>query len=191
MLFSYIGFVSLVDLASFIFAPPKRQTSEAQQLDEQGTTDEISTTIVIGAGVIGLCTAYHLAKAVEESNTRARHHVIVVEAAGKVFPATSATNTGILSSTSDKEDLEALTQYSYRLWEALGRREPQFSSVCGYREDANFALRKDADRGHDLIPDWLDSKPEYVPSYEADLGPLSNPCPIIYLYCVRRSHSRS
>ena len=112
MLFLYIGFVSLVDLASFIFAPSKRQTSVAQQLDEQGTTDEISTTIVIGAGVIGLCTAYHLAKAVEKSNTRPKHKIIVVEAAGKVFPAASSTNTGILSSTSDKEDLQALTQYS-------------------------------------------------------------------------------
>ena len=168
MLFPYLGFVSLVDLASFIFAPPKRQTSKAQQLDEQGTTNEISTTIVVGAGIIGLYTTYHLAKAVEESNTRPRHKIIVVEATDKVFPAASSTNTGILSSTSNTEDLEALTQYSYQHWETLGRGDTQFTSDCGYREDAIFALREDADVGHDLIPDWSDSKPKYVPSCEAD-----------------------
>ncbi|KAL8802363.1 MAG: hypothetical protein Q9182_003852 [Xanthomendoza sp. 2 TL-2023] len=64
-----------------------------------------STTVIIGAGVRilyssdnqckCLCTAYHLAKTIDEDATEDR--VLVVEAAGSVFAATSSTNTGVLS----------------------------------------------------------------------------------------------
>lgn len=52
-----------------------------------------SNTAIIGAGVIGLCTAYQLAR---ESHCTA-HRVVVLDATDDVFTASSGTNTGQLS----------------------------------------------------------------------------------------------
>ena len=86
----------------------------------------------MGAGIIGLCIAYHLARAIHERPTSRRHRVIVVDAAEKVFSATSGTNMGILSYTGFQHDLRTLAQYSYRHWETLGREDIQFNEESGY-----------------------------------------------------------
>ena len=124
--------------------------------------DSTTTTTIMGAGVIGLFTAYHLARAIHECPTRERHRVVVIDAAEKVFSATSATNTGILSYTGFQEDLRTLAQYSYRQWEALGREDAQFNEECRYRERANIALKLNSSEGRNLIPDWVCTESEYV-----------------------------
>lgn len=69
-------------------------------------------TAIVGAGVIGLCTTYHLAKTDQGRGTS--HRVIDFEAAHKVFVATSSTDPGIPSDTGFEEDLLALAVYSYQ-----------------------------------------------------------------------------
>ena len=143
-------------LACFVL--PWRHRSFWKQPDQNRypSAHENTTTIIVGAGVVGLCTAYHLAKTIDKK----RHKVIVIEAASQVFAATSSTNTGILSYTGFQEELLPLAQYSYDLWEDLGR-DTDFRTSCGYKEDANFALKRDSGKGDgESIPNWIDTKPE-------------------------------
>lgn len=109
-----------------------------------------NATAIVGGGVIGLCTAYYLAK---ESRCTT-HRVIVVEAADDVFANSSGTNTGILSENEFQDDLVPLGRYSYNEWERLGSNEG-FRRACGYREHVNFKLSPGSGIGHDLIPDWV------------------------------------
>ena len=130
------------------------------------------TTAIVGAGVIGLCTAYHLAKANHQRDAAQSHRVIVVEAAGREFAATSRTNTGILTDTSSNDDLLPLTQYSYRLWEGLGK-DPIFREKCGYREGVNFSLKRGSGIGQNLVPDWVRADAEWDVMKEPDYGRMA------------------
>ena len=142
----------------------KTQESLGQHCHEMSSSEETSTdetsTIIIGGGVIGLCTAYHLAKATAQDTTVHRHKIIVIEDAGKVFSAASSANTGILSYSDFEEELRDLARYSYEQWETLVRGDADFNRQCGYREGANIALRPGSGEGHELIPDWVHTKPE-------------------------------
>ena len=117
-------------------------------------------TVIVGAGVVGLCTAYHLAKANHQRDAAQLHRVIVVEAAGKAFAATSRSNTGIFTDTSSNEDLLPLTHYSYRLWEGLGKGTT-FREKCGYREEVVFSLKPGSGIGQNLVPDWVRADAEW------------------------------
>lgn len=118
---------------------------------------------MVGAGVIGLSTAYQIIKATHECATGPRYRVVVIEAAERELPATSSTNTGILSYTGFQKDLLGLAQYSYNQWEAYGRGDQQFKRDCGFREGMNFALiKKNLSEEHELTPDWIHVEPEYV-----------------------------
>ena len=123
-----------------------------------GDESEDLATVIVGAGVLGLCTAYHLAKA---TNDTIRHKLVVVEAAEEVFSATSSTNTGIVSYTGFIDQLLPLAQFSYDQWEDLGRGNAEFRRSCGYREGVNFALKSNGtDQGNaSLIPDWVRADP--------------------------------
>ena len=117
----YLGLVIFVFIVASLLLPLWPQPQDETQ------PDSTTTTNIVGAGVIGLCTAYHLAKAIRERPTMQRDRVIVIDAAKKVFSATSATNTGILSYTGLPEDLRALAKYSYKQWETLGREDIKFN----------------------------------------------------------------
>ena len=135
-----------------------RRSSFWRQPDQKRypSAHENTTTVIIGAGVVGLCTAYHLSKAIDKK----RHKVIVIEAASQVFAATSSTNTGILSYTGFQEELLPLAQYSYDLWEDLGK-DTDFRTSCGYKENANFALKTGFGEGDgESIPNWIHTKTE-------------------------------
>ncbi|KAL8902945.1 MAG: hypothetical protein Q9207_004268 [Kuettlingeria erythrocarpa] len=90
----YLGLVAFGCLL-FILTPRRHAKPQYWARLQSNDTSDGTTTVIIGAGVIGLCTANHLAKTVNRSGTQ--HKVIIVEAAETVFNASSSTNTGILS----------------------------------------------------------------------------------------------
>lgn len=149
-------------LASFLL-PLKSKDSWMPLHYEELSSNESPTIAVVGAGVIGLCTAYQTIKAIHECATGPRSRVVVIEAAEREFPATSSMNTGILSYTGFEKDLLGLAQYSYNQWEAYGRGDKQFKRDCGFREGMNIALiKKNLSEEHELTPDWIHFEPEYV-----------------------------
>ena len=143
----------LQDSPSPMYKHPKMSSP-----DDKSSTGDSITVVIIGAGVIGLCTAYHIAKSLYDSDSL--YKVIVVEASSKVFSAASSTNTGILTHTGLGGDLDPLAQYSYNLWESTARQNPQFVKKCGFREGRNLTLKKNTSEGHDLIPEWIQNQPE-------------------------------
>ena len=151
-----------LDFAMFVITVTSLLLPFCPQSHDELQPDSTTTAIIVGAGIIGLCTAYHLARAIHERPTSQRHCVIVIDAAEKVFSATSATNTGILSYTGFQQDLRTLAQSSYRYWETLGREDIQLNEECGYRETANIALKLNSSEGRSLIPDSVCTESEYV-----------------------------
>ena len=163
ILIFYFSLVLFALIVAFPLLSLQRNTLWEQHDDKTSCPQATAvTTVVVGAGVIGLCTAYQLAKTINERPVERKHRVIVIENASEVFPATSSTNTGILSYTGFIEGLRGLGQYSYEQWEALGRGDPQFNRECGYKEGANIALQPGSGEGFDLIPDWIRTKPGLV-----------------------------
>ena len=143
-------------IASFVLKWRRRGFWRQPNQKRYPSAHDNTTTIIVGAGVIGLCTAYHLAKTIDKK----RNKVIVIEAASQVFAATSSTNTGILSYTGFQEELLPLAQYSYDLWEELGK-VTVFRTSCGYKENANFALKIGSGKGNgELMPNWIHTKAE-------------------------------
>ena len=124
--------------------------------------EERSTTVIIGAGVIGLCTAYQLGKAIDKRRLHSQQKVVVVEAAADIFSASSSTNTGILSSSGFKDELSGLARYSYGLWEKQAGTNADFRDTCGYKEGRNIAVCSETDRGRQLLPNWVEVEPAYV-----------------------------
>lgn len=155
-------FIRAMMLASFLWM---EQRHKHPMLEVETGGEGSNTTVIVGAGVAGLCTAYHLAKAIHESATKNPHHhhhrhkIIVVDSANEAFAATSSTNTGIISYTGFEEDLLPLARYSYDQWETLGRENTHFKTRCGYREGSNVALKNGSLEGED-IPNWIHADPE-------------------------------
>ena len=126
MLVLYCCLVLLAIIVTFLLLPLKTICLGQHYSRRPGplATATISPIVVgVGAGVIGLCTAYHLAKANNLRATEHRHRIVVVEDGKEVFPATSAATTGILSYADFVEDLRGFARYSYDICETLGRSD--------------------------------------------------------------------
>ena len=180
MIFIVVVFFVLL-LATAFFPEMRKRTWVQTDSEKSGIHDftehsplsnPTPITAIVGAGVVGLCTAYHLAKANHRRDAAQLHKVIVVEAAGREFAATSSTNTGILTDTSSNEDLLPLTQYSYQLWEGLGN-DTKFSKECGYREDVVHSLKRGSGIGQNLIPDWVHAEAEWDAVKDPDHGRMA------------------
>jgi glycine/D-amino acid oxidase-like deaminating enzyme len=109
---------------------------------------ERDITVIVGAGVIGLSTALHLAK---ESQAM---KVIVVDAAPEVFAQTSRTNTGTLSFHWFEDDLRRLGEYSYGLWEELSK-DQTFKKECGFRDHSVFNISQGIGNSSRKLPSWF------------------------------------
>lgn len=112
-----IGFLFSVLLIATAFFPQTRVRIWVQNDHEKfDTTDDhplrspTPVTAIVGAGVVGLCTTYHLARANHRLVAAHLHKVIVVEAVEQEFAATSSSNTGILRDSSSNKDLLDLTR---------------------------------------------------------------------------------
>lgn len=164
-----IGIVFIAFLIATSLFPQMRTTwvqSDGEKSNIQDYTDNpplnssTPVTAIVGAGIVGLCTAYHLAKANHRRYTAHPHKIIVIEAAEREFAATSGSNTGILTDTSSNKDLLTLTHYSFQQWEDLGK-DAEFSKECGYREGVNCSLKRGSGHGQNLMPDWVRAEAEW------------------------------
>lgn len=140
--------------------------------NEHPLRDTTPVTAIVGAGVVGLCTAYHLARAIHRHVGPHLHKVIVVEAAEREFAATSGSSTGILTDSSTNNDLLDLTRYSYEEWALLGN-ETEFSKACGYKEGVNYSLKPGSGIGQNLIPDWVRAEADWDAMRDPNHGKLA------------------
>ena len=174
-----IGFLFSVLLFATAYFPQTRERIWVQDdrekfdsANDHSLRDSTPVTAIVGAGVVGLCTAYHLARANHRLVAAHLHKVIVVEAADWEFAATSSSNTGILTDSSTNKDLLDLTRYSYQEWELLGN-ETEFSKACGYKEGVNYSLKPGSGIGQNLIPDWVRAEAEWDAMRDPNHGKLA------------------
>jgi glycine/D-amino acid oxidase-like deaminating enzyme len=117
----------------------------------------VETTVIIGGGIIGLSTAYHLA---QDSRTTGRK-IVVLEALDECFAVASGHNSGLLAFHWFSGELHKLAKYSCHQYRKLQERDPDFKSLCYYRENCLFQARRgsgnltrDAPRWVELPQDW-------------------------------------
>lgn len=170
-------FFTLVVLLATSFSPPTLNARRAPNDREKPTSHDLKnqhvtypttpTTVIIGAGIIEFCTAYHLAKTHHRRNA---HKVLVVEAAEQAFAAASGSNTGILTDFSSNKGLLDLAQYSYHGWETL---KDELSSKCGYKEGVNYSVKHGSGTGQNLLPEWVRREAEWDAVKDPDHGKMA------------------
>ncbi|KAM7187758.1 FAD dependent oxidoreductase superfamily [Naviculisporaceae sp. PSN 640] len=121
-------------------------------------THSQNVVVIVGGGIIGLSTAYNLAK---------RHgtdiKIKIVEAFEKTFAAASSTCTGCIhyGFTGDLERLIGLGKYSFDLWAEEAKNSTasgsEFMQLTGYRPRSCFGIEPEGTgQGLDLLPDWVE-----------------------------------
>lgn len=112
----------------------------------------VRTTVILGAGVIGLSTAYHLAK---RPRKHPGHRIIVIDIQKHLFAAASQYNSGILSYQWFSGDLRKFAEYCCEFYEDLSSKDSGFRKQTGYRDHSNFRLVCGASPSGVEAPRWL------------------------------------
>lgn len=117
--------------------------------------------VIVGGGVIGLSTAYNLAKRSLESSPRIK--IQVIEASDACFAASSSNCTGCFHYAFTDPALQPLLplgEYSFNLWEAESV-DPDFKAATGYRAQSSFGISTGTGKGLEGLPDWVTKDPTW------------------------------
>jgi len=115
---------------------------------------ENKITVIVGAGSIGLWTAYHLAHANCRAGLSSSSTVIVIDASASAFGETSRTCTGCIHYKFNDEIMEQFGKYSFAAWRDLAESNELYDTA-GLRFNSIFGLTKNGGDGQELLPDWL------------------------------------
>ena len=132
------------------------------------------TTVIIGAGVIGLAIARELAAATRSSHTN--HEIIVVEKRKSIAQEASQYCIGIIAKHGVPKGYEHLLARSLECWRTL-------LDVEAYREELQYqpggVIHVESASGHHEkastteAPDWFEAGPQDVLStYDSDVGKM-------------------
>ena len=139
-----------------------------------------SNVVIIGGGVIGLCTALQLAKTARD--LRQKTSITVLEAQPSLFLSASSHNTGCLHfgyRESYGRFLLPLGEYSFNLWKEIADQDATFHSATGYRPQSFYTIAEKTRKcnkrgGGDMaaLPNWI--KPSE--GWELDLEEHGKTC---------------
>jgi glycine/D-amino acid oxidase-like deaminating enzyme len=124
-------------------------------------SDAAIPVIVVGGGVIGLCAAYNLAKAL---GSQQKLKITVLEAQPSTFTAASSHNTACLHydfHDSFGKDITTLGKYSFELWQSIARSDAQFVTDAGYRPHSFFPIILGEGKDEKALPNWVASKEDW------------------------------
>ncbi|KAI1378989.1 nucleotide-binding domain-containing protein [Hypoxylon crocopeplum] len=114
--------------------------------------------VIIGGGVIGLCTAYQLAKSTK-LQPDSQIKIVVLEAKTSPFQSTSSHCTGCLHYGYQEQfgdDLLPLGEYSFDIWQSIAKDDAEFRSETGYRPSSFFWVEYgDGDNIDEVLPNWM------------------------------------
>ncbi|CVL06785.1 uncharacterized protein FMAN_11881 [Fusarium mangiferae] len=117
--------------------------------------EDNNAIIIVGAGCIGLCTAYELSKSFDDQERMPR--IIVAEACDRPFAAASSACTGCFHYHFPGPLSKALTplgKYSFDLW-AQEAQNADFRLATGYLENSSYSILQGDGKGLDRLPDWI------------------------------------
>ncbi|KAJ8133247.1 hypothetical protein O1611_g372 [Lasiodiplodia mahajangana] len=123
--------------------------------DMSGSQDNSEVVVIVGAGSIGLCTAYNLAK---RSSPESPHDIIikVIDVFNQPFAGASSNCTGCLHYGFPEQQSPAipLGKYSFDLW-ASEASDDSFREATGYRAQSTFGVDPGSGHGLDSLPNWV------------------------------------
>lgn len=133
-------------------------TREAATLPARPNGDSPVNVVIVGGGVIGLCTAYQLAK-LANSQFDSRINIVVLEARVSTFQSASSHNTGCLHYGYEEpfgSDLLPLGKYSFDIWKSIAEDDEDFKKETGYRAQSFFWVAcGDNDGIEKVLPNWV------------------------------------
>jgi len=132
------------------------------------------TTVIIGAGVIGLAIARELAAATRQTHTN--HEIIVVEKHKNYAQGTSQHCIGIVARHGVPRGYEHLLDLSLGSWRALLGVE-KYRKELQHHADGVIHVERPSGREEDVItastPAWYDARPQDVlNTYNSDMGKM-------------------
>lgn len=122
------------------------------------------SVVIVGGCVIGLCTAYQLAKSTKAKRSRPR--IIVLEANILPSSAVSSHNTGCLHFGCRELHaplIHPLCEYSFNVWKEIAHDDPTFVPTTGYRPQSIYTVSEGVNNGDDgcdsgvkkTLPNWV------------------------------------
>jgi len=112
------------------------------------------TTIVFGAGIVGLCIARELAAVMNETNTE--HNIIVVDIRESFCCLASRECSGLLTIQGGKKEFNGLAALSLSCWqETLSPLGPDtLAELTGFQTIDTYKVKKSAGDVHQHKPSW-------------------------------------
>lgn len=167
----------MLDLLSFLGF--RSQPNHPSITTSPSTTDGAEETVVIiGAGIIGLSTAYNLAIKNQNTTPPVKQRVIVLEAGATVFSAASANNTGCIHYGFWREpfgdDITELGKYSFELWQSIAQKDPEFQTT-GYRSDSFLPIYAGSGHAGKDLPNWMADGSQW----DIKWGDRGDPCAVV------------
>ena len=134
------------------------------------------TTVIIGAGAIGLAIARELAAATRSTHTD--HQIIVVEKRKSIAQEASQHCFGIIAEHGVPEGYEHLLALSLQSWNALlAAEDDSFRRQLQYQADGIIHVESETAHEEDTAvasaPAWYNARPEDVlNTYDSDVGTM-------------------
>lgn len=135
--------------SSSTVSKPLSTSSEADD-----TSVENKTTVIVGAGSIGLWTAYQLAHANCEGGLSSSSTIIVIEASASAFGETFKSYTGCIHYKFHDEIMDEFGMPRFASWRNLAGSNELYDTA-GVRFNSIFSLTKNDGDDQELLPDWL------------------------------------
>lgn len=108
-------------LARLVLTGDEMDSANTTGLPQILASQEIDTTsLIVGAGICGLSTAYHLAKRQSKDG--------------------NSLNSGVVAYQWFTGDLREIAEYSYKIYEQLARTDSTFKRTCGYHDHSILKL---------------------------------------------------
>lgn len=134
------------------------------------------TTVIIGAGVIGLAIARELAAITKGSNTK--HEIIVVEKRNSYAQEASQHCAGIIAGNNVPEGYEPLFDLSLNCWRGLlDSEENRYHKELKYQPNGVIHVKRST--GHEEStamarpPTWYDARPQdTLDTHNSDIGKM-------------------
>ncbi|KAL5593248.1 hypothetical protein FOBRF1_012350 [Fusarium oxysporum] len=140
--------------------------------------EDNNVIFIVGAGCIGLCTAYQLSKPLD--NQERKPSIIVVEASDRPFAAASSASIGCFHYHFPGPVSKVLTplgQYSFDLW-AQEAQHADSRLTTGYRANSSFGIHQGDGKDLDKLPSWIKKKT----SWDVDIQVLGDSTATVYVF---------
>jgi len=132
----------------------KQSTKDAASLQHlQG-----GTTVIVGAGIVGLCVARELAT--ELRTNRTEHRIIVVDIQDKYCRMASGECSGLLSIDHASEKINGLAELSRGCWGEMFRSAgaDEVFKLARFRQSSVYHVRNGPKNDHEHKPSWYIGK---------------------------------